>query len=200
MGDDKSNRSAPSDDAHELMKAAWTLRRTTLFDEPATEAEFDRTPDRIRQRLTQAVALFRRAGDSRALTTALRRLGHVEHDAGRPDDAFARYEEAVAVARTASDPMLLAHAVRHLADAHRSSGRLAKAEAFYNEALALYAAEDKPPALDYANALRPLALLKETQRRTHEAKRLWQRARALYAGIPVPAGEAECDEHLVRLA
>lgn len=200
MGDDNSNRNAPSDEAHELMSAAWTLGRTTLFDEPVTEAEFDRTADRIRQRLTQAVALFRRADDPHALTTALRRLGHVEQDAGRRDDAVARYEEAVAVARTASDPMLLAHSVRHLADAHRSSGRLVEAEAFYNEALALYAAEDEPPALDYANALRPLALLKETQRRTDEARDLWRRARALYAGIPVPAGEAECDEHLARLA
>lgn len=199
MGDDNSNRNAPSDDAHELMIAAWTLRRTTLLDEPATEAAFNRTADLIRLRLTQAVALFRRAGDPRALATALGRLGHVEEDAGRPDDAVSHYAEAVAVARAATDPMLLAQAVRHLADAHRSAGRLADAEIFYDEALALYAADEEPPALHYANALRTLALLKETQGQTDDAKRLWRHARTLYAGVPVAAGEAECDEHLARL-
>lgn len=74
-----------------MVNAAWMLRRTTLYEESATrEAEFERTADRIRQRLVQAVALFRRAGDPRALTTALRRLGHVEHDAGRRDETVPR--------------------------------------------------------------------------------------------------------------
>ncbi len=200
MSDDDPTRNSPLDEAHELMNAAWTLRRMTLAEQPATEAEFDQAADLIRRRLTQAVALCRRAGDPRALVTALGRLGHVEHDAGRRADAVARYEEAVAVARAAADSMLLAHAVRHLADAHRSTGRLAEAETCYDEALALYAAEDEPPALDYANALRPLALLKEMQGRTDEAGHLWRRARALYAGIPIPDGEAECNKHLTRLA
>ena len=181
------------------MNAAWTLRRTMLAERPATDAEFDQIADLIRRRLTRAVGLCRRAGDPRALVTALGRLGHLEHDADHRDDAVGRHEEAVAVARAATDPMLLAHAVRHLADAYRSTGRLAEAETCYNEALALYAAEDEPPALDYANALRPLALLKEMQGRTDEARNLWRRARALYARIPIPAGKAECDEHLTRL-
>ena len=123
----------------------------------------------------------------------------MEHDAGRHDDAVGRYEEAVAVARKATDPMLLAHAVRHLADAHRSSGRLTEAEACYDEALALYAAADQPPPLDYANALRPMAILKEALGETEEARHLWQQARSLYATVPIAAGVAECEEHLARL-
>ena len=158
------------------MNAAWTLRRTMLAERPATDAEFDQIADLIRRRLTRAVGLCRRAGDPRALVTALGRLGHLEHDADHRDDAVGRH-----------------------ADAYRSTGRLAEAETCYNEALALYAAEDEPPALDYANALRPLALLKEMQGRTDEARNLWRRARALYARIPIPAGKAECDEHLTRL-
>jgi len=182
-----------------LINAAWTLRRTMLAERPATDVEFDQVADLIRRRLTQAVALSRRTDDTRTLVTALRRLGHVEHDAGRHDDAVGRYEEAVAVARKATDPMLLGHAVRHLADGCRSTGRLAEAEACYDEALALYAAAEEPPALDYANALRPLALLRETQGRTEEARHLWRRARALYARIPIRAGVTECDEHLTRV-
>ena len=145
------------------------------------------------------MALSRRTDDTRTLVTALRRLGHVEHDAGRHDDAVGRYEEAVAVARKATDPMLLGHAVRHLADAHRSSGRLTEAEACYDEALALYAAADQPPPLDYANALRPMAILKEALGETEEARHLWQQARSLYATVPIAAGVAECEEHLARL-
>ena len=182
-----------------MINAAWTLRRTMLPERPTTDAEFDQVADLIRRRLTQAVALSRRTDDTRTLVTALRRLGHVEHDAGRHDDAVGRYEEAVAVARKATDPMLLGHAVRHLADAHRSSGRLTEAEACYDEALALYAAADQPPPLDYANALRPMAILKEALGETEEARHLWQQARSLYATVPIAAGVAECEEHLARL-
>jgi tetratricopeptide (TPR) repeat protein len=145
------------------------------------------------------VALCRAAGDDRELATALRRLGHAEQDAGRNDTAVARYEEAAVAARRTGDSLLEAHAVRHLADAHRSSGRLADAEASYDEALALYAAKDEPPALDYANALRPMAILKEALGETGEALHLWQQAKSLYAAVPVAAGVAECEENLARL-
>ena len=91
------------------------------------------------------------------------------------------------------------HAVRHLADGYRSTGRLAEAEACYDEALALYAAADEPPALDYANALRPMAILKESLGETDEARDLWQQAKSLYATVPIAAGVAECEEHLARL-
>ncbi len=121
------------------------------------------------------------------------------HRGRRSDSATARYEEAVAVARRSGDPLLLAHAIRHLGDTHRRARRLAEAEACYDEALALYAAKDEPPTLAYANALRPMAILKEAIGQPDEARLLWQRAKALYAAIPVPAGVAECEDNLARL-
>ena len=121
------------------------------------------------------------------------------HPARHSAAATARYEEAVAVARQSGDPLLVAHAIRHLGDTHRRARRLAEAEACYDEALALYAAEDEPPALDYANALRPMAILKEALGETGEARQLWQQAKSLYAAVPVAAGVAECDENLARL-
>ena len=121
-------------------------------------------------------------------------------DRDRPSDgAAARYEEAVSAARGIGDPLLLAHAIRHLGDIHRRARRLTEAETCYEEALALYAAEDEPPALDYANALRPMAILKEALGETGEARQLWQQAKSLYAAVPVAAGVAECDENLARL-
>ena len=199
MNHEDSTRTSLIEEARELMKAAWTLRRTTLAERTATEGELDQSASLIRRKLIQAVVLCHRADDPRALATALGRLGHVEHDAGRHDDAVALYEEAVAVARAATDPMLLAHAVRHFGDAHRSSGRLAEAEACYDEALALYAAEDTPSKLDYANAIRPMAILKEELGEADQARDLWQQAKALYAAVPIAAGVAECEESLTRL-
>ncbi len=186
------------DRARELSSTAWELRATisSVTADPAG----GETARLVREQLTEAVALCREAGDDRELATVLRRLGHAEQDAGRDDIAVARYEETVVAARRTGDSLLEAHAVRHLADAHRSSGRLAEAEAFYNEALALYAGEDEPPALDYANVIRPMAILKEVLGETDEAMHLWQQAKSLYAAVPVAAGVAECEKNLARLA
>ena len=183
----------------DFSNAAWRLRSSTISSSTADSAESDETGRLVREQLTEAVALYREAGDDRELATALRRLGHAEQDAGRNDAATASYEEAVAVVRRIGDPLLLAHAIRHVGDAHRGAQRLAEAEASYNEALALYAAKDEPPALDYANALRPMAILKEALGEADQARLLWHRAKALYAAIPVPAGVAECNENLNRL-
>lgn len=186
------------DRGRDLSNAAWKLRATaaSLTGDPAESEETTRL---VREKLTEAVMLCRKAGADRELATALRRLGHAEQDAGRDDVAAARYEEAVAAARRTGDPLLLAHAIRHLGDAHRSARRFAVAETCYDEALALYAAEDKPPALDYANAIRPMALLKEALGGIDEARHLWRRAKTLYAAVPATAGVAECDENLSRL-
>ena len=181
----------------QLSNAAWGLRSSTSSS--STAAESGETARLVREQLTEAVALCREAGDDRDLATALRRLGNAEQDAGRNDAATACYEEAVAVARRTGDQLLLAHAIRHVGDAHRGAQRLADAEASYDEALALYAAKDEPRALDYANALRPMAIVKEALGETDEARLLWQQAKSLYAAVPVAAGVAECEENLSRL-
>jgi len=161
--------------------------------------ESEETARIVRGQLTEAVALCRGAGDDRQLATALRRLGHAEQDAGHDDVAVARYGEAVAPARRTGDPLLLAHAIRHIGDAHRASRRLTEAEACYDEALALYAEHPDPPPVDYANAIRPMAILKEALGATEEASHLWQRAKTLYATVHIAEGVAECDENLTRL-
>ena len=197
--DDGAGRS-PVEQAKELVNRAWTLRTTTIASPAATRAEAEQAVEHVRRGLAEAVALFRAAGDTIELVAALGKLGHTEEDAGRDDAALACREEAVAVARRAGHPMPLAHAVRHLGDLHRKAGRLAGAEACYAEALVLYGGQDDPPALDYANALRPMAILKESLGRAGEARILWRRARDLYGAVPVKEGVDECTEHLARLA
>ena len=196
--DNADTRSAV-DEARKLIDNAWTLRWRTLQSPPATEDELQRAIARFHGYLSEAVGLLRTAGATRELVGALGKLGHAEENAGRVDAALACYEEAVAVARGADHRLELAHALRQLGDLHRKAERLTAAEACYAEALALYGAQDEPPPLDHANALRPMAILKEELGQVDEARTLWRRARVLYGVASIEAGVEECTDHLTRL-
>ncbi len=196
---DDTDARSPVDEAQALIDKAWTLRWRALQSPPDTPAERQRAVARFHGYLSEAVSLLRTAGATRELAAALGKLGHAEENAGRDDAALACYEEAVAVARGADLPLPLAHAVRHLGDLHRKAGRLAAAEACYTEALALYGGQQEALPLDHANALRPMAILKEEQGQIDEARTLWRRARELYRTASVEAGVAECSDHLGRL-
>ena len=183
-----------------LIRQAWTLRRETLASPPAGEAEKRTVAERIRGYLVAATDICRAVGADRELSVALGKLGHVEQDAGRHEAALACYEQSVAAARRADDPLRLAHAVRHLGDVHRHGGRLAEAEACYEEVLSLYARHAAgAAALDHANALRPMAILKEELGQVGQARLLWKHARDLYSAVGIEAGVAECADHLARL-
>ena len=196
---DKADTRSAVDEAQELIDKAWTLRWRTMQSPPAPGAELQQAIARFHGYLSEAVGLLRTAGATRELVGALGKLGHAEENAGRVDAARACYEEAVAVARGGDHRLQLAHAVRHLGDLHRKAERLTVAEACYAEALALYGAQDQPPPLDHANALRPMAILKEELGQVDEARSFWRRARELYAAVPIEEGVAECTEHLARL-
>jgi tetratricopeptide (TPR) repeat protein len=119
---------------------------------------------------------------------------------GHGSAALGPHEEAVAICRELGDPLLLAHTVRHLGDVHQDAGRLDLAEPCYHEALALYRSHGQAHTLDLANAIRPLAMLKEKNGELDEARRLWLEARGLYAAVDVQAGVAESAARLARLS
>lgn len=96
--------------------------------------------------------------------------------------------------------MSLAHTVRHLGDVHRRAGRLIEADRCYSEALSLYRAAPQPPPLDFANAIRPAALIKEAAGDLESAKALWVDARRLYEIAGVQVAVDECGTRLSRLA
>jgi hypothetical protein len=74
------------------------------------------------------------------------------------------------------------------------------AEPCYVEALALYRSSGHTaPSLDLANAIRPLAILRERVGNVDEAILLWREARDLYLAVNVRAGVAECSKHLDQL-
>ncbi len=173
-------------EAQGLIEAAWQARREGRHG----DAQRD---------LLRAIASARAADSRRELIGALKALAHVVRDLGQDQRARPLYEEAVALCREEHDPLLLAHSVRHLGDVHRSAGRLAEAGRCYAEALSLYRAAPAPPALDFANAVRPAALLKEAEGDPAAAKALWEDAQRLYTEAGVPRAAEECRKRLARL-
>ena len=150
-----------------------------------------------REAFEDAVALARDLDDGPALVRALAGAAQVERDAGDADAAIPLLEEATELAREHDEPLRLAHTVRHLGDAYRSVDRLDDAERCYDEALGIYRTASTG-ALELANAVRPLALLREAQGRGDDAGLLWREARRLYAVAGIAEGIEECDAALVR--
>jgi tetratricopeptide (TPR) repeat protein len=170
----------------DLIEAAWQARRQGRDD----EAE---------RGLRAAIDASRQSGAAGQLASALGKLAHVMRDRGRHDEALPLSEEAVRVCRGQSDASALAYTVRHLADLHRDCGRLADADRCYAEALMLYRAAESPDALDFANALRPAALLREAVGDRPGARQLFTEARDRYCEAGIDAGVQECSHHLARL-
>jgi tetratricopeptide (TPR) repeat protein len=164
----------------------------------AREARRENRLDDVRQHFLAAVELSRQIGTRRELVDTLKGLAQIERDLGRLDVCRPLYEEAVALCRMEGDALLLAHTVRHLGDIHRVTGCLELAEPCYLEALALYRAQTSVDPLQLANAIRPMAILKDQKGEVEEAARLWEEAKALYTAAEVPAGVAECSARLGR--
>jgi tetratricopeptide (TPR) repeat protein len=170
-----------------LINAAWHARREGRHG----DAE---------RGLIEAINESRAAGSRVDLIHGLEALAHVVRDAGERERALPLSDEAVALCREEGDPLLLAHAIRHLGDLHRSAGRLEDAAGCYDEALALYRQSETPDPLDFANALRPAALLKEQQGDAAAARELWSKARTLYDAAGIQSAVDECARHLEKPA
>jgi ankyrin repeat protein len=149
-------------------------------------------PEEARASFAEAAKRSRESAARRELVEALKGVAQVDRDLGRRAEALPFYEEAVAVCREIGDPLLLAHTIRHLGDLHHDDGRDDLAEPLCAEALALYRSADASP-LDLANALRSLAMIKDSEE-------LWEEAFQLYVATNVPPGIAETALRLAHLA
>ena len=171
--------------------------------ELVNRADIARREDRLndaREDLTEALAICRESGTQDELIAVLKKLGQIERDMGHDGAALTLYKEAVSICREGNDQLMLAHTVRHVGDIHQEAGRAELAEPCYVEALALYRLNEQTHPLDLANAVRPLAILKEKAGEVAMAKQLWQEAKDLYAGVGVSEGVAESSDALKRLA
>ncbi len=184
-----------NEEAHELMQSAWAKRR----------ASFDAAPAEKQALLTQAhhalstASAMCRDQDPVSHAQAVHLLANVEVDLGHEERARSLWEEAVSILRATDDALQLAHKVRHLGDLHRHCGRLGDAEACYFEALMLYRAHDCEESLDFANAVRRMAKLKELQGDPAQALALWHETRDSYAAVGMTPGVEEADNCIERL-
>lgn len=133
------------------------------------------------------------------LIQALKGQGQIERDLGETDEALALYIKAAAICRQQDDPLLLAHTLRHIGDIQQEAGHDQLALPFYREALEIYRQHPDTNLLDRANAIRPLAALKERMGDLVAAKGLWQEAKELYAATNISEGVTECTGRLALL-
>ncbi|WP_024876955.1 AfsR/SARP family transcriptional regulator [Saccharomonospora piscinae] len=84
-----------------------------------------------------ALRAARRAGDRRAESVVLHRLGALHNAEQRYDEARDAYEAAIAAGRQVEDPLLEASALTGLGTTHRAQGRFTRAQRCYERALAL---------------------------------------------------------------
>jgi len=154
-------------------------------------------------RVAQSRAIFidgvRKAaeeGDEPSLAEALCGLAQAENDIGNCEAAQHHYANAAVLYRRIGPPERLAYAIRHEADLLRQSQHSSEAETLYLEAEAIYRQGGEDSALDLANTLRGLALVKEAQGDLNASRPRWQEARELYATCNVKVAVAECDKRL----
>jgi len=109
------------------------------------------------------------------------------------------YAAAAAIYREQNELLAYAHTIRHVADIYQDESNLHDAKPLYEESIELYRSSLSTKILDLANALRPYALLTETQGKLESASKFWDEARQLYSALRLEPGVSECDEHLRKL-
>jgi tetratricopeptide (TPR) repeat protein len=106
------------------------------------------------------------------------------------------YEEATSLLRDSADRMKFAHTVRHLGDVYVDVQNWDGAESCYVEALDIYRHQPAVRVLDFANAIRSYAVLKDKTGRQEESRSFWAEAGRLYLELGIQAGVEECDRHI----
>jgi tetratricopeptide (TPR) repeat protein len=169
--------------SHELLERAAQARRDNRLSDSYRDSN-------------EAMIVARKEGSRNDVIRALRMLGQIERDEGRPECALQHYQEAVALCRTEGGALRLAHAIRHLGDLLVEMHNLAEAAKEYTAALALYRQQPDTKALDLANTLRAIAVMRQQAGDSHAARPFWEEARTLYSSANVEQGVAECNSHL----
>ena len=143
-----------------------------LLDRASVARREERLADAYRD-ASEALLQSRRGEDQDCLIRALRMLGQLERDEGRPERALQHYREAVAESRTQGDTLRLALTIRHLGDLLVELSRFDEAAVEYEAALAGYRQEPSRTPLDLANTLRAIAVLKQRVGEARAARPFW---------------------------
>jgi tetratricopeptide (TPR) repeat protein len=178
--------------------------------ERGERARREKRPGDARDAFARAAGIFRQSGSQSELAHALTRQAQIARDQGSLETALRYQLEALAIQRSLNDRKVLAHIIRHAGDILQDAGRHAEADPYYREMLALYGAEPDVPPLEFANAIRSVALHNQLLGNTEEARRRWREVRDRYAaldelffsltGSAENPGVAEADRRLDELS
>lgn len=143
-------------------------------------SEFQKRIAEAQQTVTDAEV----QNDKRQLANSLKALANILR---RPpflrDQANAVYERAANIYKEIGMPLEEAWVNRHIGINHEYAGRLEEAEKYYDEALALYREHATEDDLNYANAVRYPAVIKNRLGKREESRELWEETCQRYEGV-----------------
>ena len=93
------------------------------------------TPEPARTALTEALTLYREAGDERNEALVLRRLGGVEFISGFPKGMIEWSEQALPIYERLDDPEGIARSLHYIAEGLRDSGEFERSAELYKRAI-----------------------------------------------------------------
>lgn len=166
--------------------------------------DYSSMPLEFRQQLEAArknVAEARTSGDKLTLAKALKALGDIER---RPpflrETANETFAEAADLYRELGLPFEEAWVLRHIGINHEYAERLPEAEKYYDASLNLFRQHATADSLDYANAVRYPAVIKNRVGKRDESTQLWIEAVQRYDKAGISAGVAEAAAWLTIFA
>ena len=124
--------------------------------------------------------------------TVLSLLANIYFDLGRNKKSLASYRNALVLAEVDSEEEQIADISRHIADVECAIGDLKSSMCHYEKALNYYRKNIGKYSLNYADAIRGLAVLKEKSVDYSDAKKLWKEAMVIYEKLKVDTGIKEC--------
>lgn len=142
--------------------------------------KFHSRVDDAEKRVAEAEA----GGVKQALADGLKELGNILR---RPpftrNAANVAYERAAGLYLELDQPLEAAWVKRHIGINHEYADRLEEAEKYYDDALALYREHANEDDLNYANAVRYPAVIKERLGKKDESATLWEEAHDRYRSV-----------------
>ena len=152
------------------------------------DEEFKRKLEIARMRVEDA----RMLGDKSVLAHALKALGNIERRSPfLRHVALGTYSEAAHIYHEIACPLEEAWVLRHIGIIHEYAERLVESEKYYDRALTLYRGHAKENTLDYANAVRYPAVIKNRLGKREESRLLWEEAAKRYEDLNAAVGVAE---------
>jgi tetratricopeptide (TPR) repeat protein len=161
------------------------------------EDEFKKRLENARQNVSQA----RVSGYKLMLADSLKALANIERRPPRlRETALKTYAEAAQLFRELSLPLDEAWVLRHMGIIQEYAERLHEAEIYYDQALSLHRANAQENTLDYANAVRYPAVVKNRLGKREESRVLWEEAANRYEDVGASVGVAEAAAWLTIFA